>query len=114
MEWIIIGLFSLSAILFILSFFKQEPYKELEKQIENMSIQMMQEIYYLKKKTKLLEEEFIIEAERIEPGAQTAGRAPYTVTRDVVLSMYEEGYSIEDIAVMTEKDTGHIEDLLAN
>ncbi|UTR14424.1 hypothetical protein MM221_17975 [Salipaludibacillus sp. LMS25] len=113
MQWIIIGLFSLSAVLFLLSLFQRDSNKEIENQVENMSIQMMQEIYYLKKKINVLEEEFLMESNKLseEEGTPTANKV---LTRDDILSLYEEGYSLAHIADMTNSHIDDIEDMMAN
>ncbi|HHY73011.1 MAG TPA: hypothetical protein GX497_07280 [Bacillus bacterium] len=59
LDMTIIGLFSISIILFILSFLKKDKYKELESQVENLTMTVMQENYQLKKKMKVLEEELL-------------------------------------------------------
>lgn len=51
-----IGLLSL-----IISYFKQDKIKKVEEQIEGTSITMMQELYQVKKKLRVLEEEMLIE-----------------------------------------------------
>ncbi len=58
-ESAIIGLFSFSIVLLVLSFFKKDKYKELENQVENLTMIVMQENYQLKKKMKVLEEELL-------------------------------------------------------
>ncbi|MCR6096732.1 hypothetical protein HXA31_04990 [Salipaludibacillus agaradhaerens] len=113
MQWIIIGLFSLSAILFLLSFFQKDSNKEIENQVENMSIQMMQEIYYLKKKIKVLEEEFLMDSHKLSE-QEIAATASKALTRDDVLSLYEEGYTIAHIADMTNSHIDDIEEMMAN
>lgn len=59
LESAIIGLFSFSIVLLILSFLRKDKYKELENQIENLTMIVMQENYQLKKKMKVLEEELL-------------------------------------------------------
>lgn len=113
MEWVIILLLSASALLFILSFFSKDRYKQIEKQQENISIQFMQEIYQLKKKVKVLEEEYMIEGGNGASMKQSS-RTRNIVSRDDVLAMYEEGYSVEDIASMSEYSEKDVTELLAN
>ena len=86
----------ISCFLFILSFFRKDRNKEVDEQIENFSITLMQEIYQLKKKIKVLEEEILVGQDEVyfsEP--QTLDRPQL---RDHILSLYEDGYSVEDIA----------------
>ncbi|NSL50332.1 hypothetical protein [Calidifontibacillus erzurumensis] len=58
-ETALICLFSFSIVLFVLSFFQKDKFKELETQIDNLSLMVMQENYQLKKKMKVLEEELL-------------------------------------------------------
>ncbi|QKS70910.1 hypothetical protein FLK61_29750 [Paenalkalicoccus suaedae] len=104
MSWILIALFSVSALLFGLSFARKNPYKELERQMENSSIQMMQEIYYLRKKVETLEEELMV------PGA--SAKESNRLSREDVLQMFEDGQSPREIASNTGFDADYIEDLL--
>ncbi|WP_232970526.1 hypothetical protein [Salisediminibacterium selenitireducens] len=101
----IIILLAASMILYVLSFFQKSAVHKVEQQLEHHSIQMMQEIYQLKKKIKSIEEEHTIPALDAQKPA---------LSRDDVLSMYEEGYSVEDIADMTGKMTEDIEELLSH
>jgi len=61
MEYILFVLVIIGLIILILSFFKRDSVKQLEEQIEGTSITMMQELYKVKKKIRLLEEEMMIE-----------------------------------------------------
>lgn len=110
MEFTIIGLFSLSLLLFVLSFLQKDRAKDVEKQLENLSIQLMQEMYQLKKKVSVLEEEIMISSNGSENLSLT-GKRP--LTRDDVLEMYEDGYSISDISIITNRREDEIEQLLA-
>lgn len=101
-EWLIAGLFLISIILFIFSFITKDPYKKLEQQIESNSIQMMQEMYFLKKKVRQLEEEIL-----------TASAAPVQrLTRNDILELQEEGYAVEEITKITGYSTLEVENLL--
>ena len=59
LDMALIGLFSFSIVLLTLSFFQKDKYKELENQVENLTMIVMQENYQLKKKMKVLEEELL-------------------------------------------------------
>lgn len=109
MEYMIITLFSLSVLLFIISFFKKDLGKEAEKQIENYSITLMQEIYQLKKKIKVLEEEILIgEDERYF----TTNTSPLVFDRDKILALCEEGHSLEEITALTGFSQQKVNDIL--
>ncbi|TPE69308.1 hypothetical protein AMD02_008995 [Halalkalibacterium halodurans] len=97
LEWVLIGLFIFSSILFILSFARKDRTKQLEEQLDNLSITFMQEIYQLKKKMRLLEEELLV-----------GQRASLSQTNDKQALLIEEvgqlsdaGYEAEEIARKT-------------
>lgn len=48
-------------VILILSIFKEDSVKKLEDQIEGTSITVMQELYKVKKKVRVLEEELMID-----------------------------------------------------
>lgn len=110
MEWVIISLLSLSTLLFIISFFQKGAADRTEKQVEQVSIQLMQEIYHLKKKVRKLEEEYMIEYDAAASPANKTSR----LKRDDVLAMFENGHTPEDIAINTNRSIKDIEDLLAD
>ncbi|MGG1573630.1 hypothetical protein [Fictibacillus sp. NRS-1165] len=59
MEIIIFSLLALGIILLVVSFRKDKS-NNLEVQLENFSIQLMKEMYQVKKKLKVLEDEMMI------------------------------------------------------
>ncbi|GGB50463.1 hypothetical protein [Fictibacillus barbaricus] len=59
MEFAIFGLLLVGVILLILSFRKNRE-NSVETQLENFTIQLMKEIYQIKKKLKVLEDEMMI------------------------------------------------------
>jgi hypothetical protein len=59
MEFAIFGLLLVGVILLILSFRKNRE-SSVETQLENFTIQLMKEIYQIKKKLKVLEDEMMI------------------------------------------------------
>src|SRR5699024_1844089 len=99
-----------SILLFILSFLQRDRAKDVEKQLENLSIQLMQEMFQLKKKVTLLEEENMISTNNGDTLYKGENRQ---LTKDDVLEMYEQGYSITDISVITHRHEDEIEQLLA-
>lgn len=99
MENAIIVLFSISTLFFILSFFKKDNTKELEKQLDHFTMTTMQEFYQLKKKVQILEEELLANANN-EYFTNTISSAKSSLYNEV-MTYYHEGYSIEEIAQLT-------------
>lgn len=53
-------LLGVSLLLLLLSFFLRDPIKDLREEIDQFSIQQVQELYKIKKKLKVLEEELML------------------------------------------------------
>lgn len=59
MQVAIVLLIIAAIVLLVLSFFKKEDLTEIHNEIDNVSIQTFQEIYQLKKRVKMLENEVL-------------------------------------------------------
>ncbi|GAB3051077.1 hypothetical protein [Virgibacillus ainsalahensis] len=59
MFYAIISIIAIAVVLFILSFFMNDKFEDLENQVEQLSITTMQDTYQVKKKIKILEEELL-------------------------------------------------------
>ncbi|MGX2960465.1 hypothetical protein JNUCC23_14515 [Peribacillus sp. JNUCC 23] len=100
MEYLLIGLLVFSSILLLISFFTKDHVK-LEEEIEQMTITHMQEMYQIKKKIKILEEELLIQE---NPPSYTvhkpnnAASQINEILKSQVLSLYQQGISLEQIA----------------
>ncbi|UOE95718.1 hypothetical protein [Alkalihalobacillus sp. LMS39] len=112
MELVIIILFILSILFFILSFVQKDRTKDLENQIENFSITLMQEIYQLKKKIKIVEEELL--SSNSEPYYDQQQKQTTGSLMNEVAQHYENGYSIERISQLTGLTETEVQSLLAN
>lgn len=109
MEYTLITLFSLSTLLFIISFFMKSQSKEVGNQIENYSITLMQEINHLKKKIKILEEAVLIKQDERHLSSETNS---IIYDRDKILALYEEGHSLKKITELTGFSQQTINDIL--
>lgn len=105
MEALIILLFSLAIVILMISFFKQDKLAKLEEDLEQMTLIYMQDIYQLKKKLKILEEEFVIQYEPINPVESKFQQAVssnklepiHKILKSQVLSLYSQGLSLNQI-----------------
>ncbi|WP_099158511.1 hypothetical protein [Virgibacillus ndiopensis] len=61
MIYVLITLIAVAIVLFVLSFFMNDKFEEIENQLEQFSISTMQDTYQMKKKIKILEEELLTE-----------------------------------------------------
>ncbi|MEP9407975.1 hypothetical protein ABKP09_16790 [Peribacillus frigoritolerans] len=104
MEILIVLLFSLAIVLLIISFFGKDKVAKLEEDLEQMTLTYMQDIYQLKKKVKILEEEFVIQD---DPVPSVKGQLTVTsndiepiheILKSQVLSLYSQGLTLDQIA----------------
>ncbi|CAH0316986.1 hypothetical protein SRABI96_05266 [Peribacillus sp. Bi96] len=107
METLIILLFSLAIVLLILSFFRKDKVAKLEEDLEQMTITYMQDMYQIKKKMKILEEEFVIQDDPVPPIKERFKQPPVTsndiepiheILKSQVLSLYSQGLPLDQIA----------------
>ncbi|MBT2665473.1 hypothetical protein ACFQ9Y_13750 [Peribacillus simplex] len=104
METLIILLFSLAIVLLIISFFGKDKVAKLEEDLEQMTLTYMQDIYQLKMKVKILEEEFVIQDDIVPPVKDKSTVNPndiepiHEILKSQVLSLYSQGLSLDQIA----------------
>lgn len=114
MTSILITLISVAVVLIIISFFMNDQFDELEKQIEQFSISTMQDTYQMKKKIKILEEELLTEniSENVMPTNSTLGNKPLVIQK--VYHLYQQGYSVAEIAGQTDLNDTDVQTILKN
>lgn len=99
METIIIILLSASLLLFIISFFQKDRVKVLEQELEQLSMNVLQEQYMMRKRLKILEEELLMHDDLMELEATKAQTAePNDILKNHVLALYNQGLDIPQIS----------------
>ena len=102
LEIVLISLFLFSLLLFILSFFIKDPNKELRKEFDQFSMQQFQEVYQIKKKLKILEEELLVNDIDLSPTHSSFSKVEKKEVHDIiknqVWSLCKQGIPIEQIA----------------
>ncbi|PLR68139.1 MULTISPECIES: hypothetical protein [Bacillaceae] len=93
MEIIIIALFVVSILLIGISFFQRDQVKDIEQELDHLSVSSMQEIYKLKKKVRVLEEEILQNDLEI---SEDDSIDPQTLQR--IVMKHNQGLSNEAIA----------------
>lgn len=117
MEQIIIALFAIGIILFIISFFLRDPYKDLRNEFDQFTMQQIQEIYQIKKKLKLFEEELLMD-EPILPESNGVSFAPERkkeinpILKNQVWSLYLQGLTVEQICKQSSLSRGEVEQVI--
>ncbi|MEY8733522.1 hypothetical protein ABES21_23560 [Peribacillus frigoritolerans] len=104
METLIVLLFSLAIVLLIISFSGKDKVAKLEEDLEQMTLMYMQDIYQLKKKVKILEEEFVIQDAPV-PSVKDQSTVTsndiepiHEILKSQVLSLYSQGLTLDQIA----------------
>ncbi|WP_176142535.1 hypothetical protein [Halobacillus hunanensis] len=97
----IITLASVALILFIVSFFMNDRLRDVEDQVEQLSLQYMQESYQMKKKLNVLEEELLSSdlTEEILKQSYSNKQSPPLIAN--IQNLHQSGYSTAEIAKKT-------------
>lgn len=95
MEIAIAVLFIASIVLIALSYFQRDSIKEVEQEVETLQLSAMQEIYKLKKKMTILEEE-LLDTNFVAGKSNGSHIDQHTVKQ--ILSKYNNGMTEEAIS----------------
>ncbi|WP_186575781.1 hypothetical protein [Aquibacillus kalidii] len=95
----IIALGIVAVFLFVISFFLSDKFKQLEDQLEQVSITSLQETYQIKKKIKVLEEELLAD-DSLDMGNINTQQTQTPLIRRIN-HMHKQGHSINEIAKRT-------------
>lgn len=103
MDIAILILLGASALFFILSFFQKDHAKQLEKEVEELTMTLFKENQNMKKRISILEEELLMEKGLVDMSSPKAsGNAAFPnvneILKNQVLALYERGLSIEQIS----------------
>ncbi|WP_234969330.1 hypothetical protein [Bacillus massilinigeriensis] len=114
MTYIMVGLLVLAVVLFILSFFLKEPYGEIREEIDQLTIQQAQELFQMKKKMKVLEEELLVVPEIMNAKQQKGSGTNEinSIIKNQVWSLRKQGKSLEQIALQSSLTTEEVSQIL--
>jgi DNA invertase Pin-like site-specific DNA recombinase len=105
-----LGLLAASLLLFILSFFMKSRFKTIEQQLEEISLQSLQENYQIKKKLKVLEEELLMGDPYSEE--KNSRQKVNEIIRNQVISLYFQGKSMDQIAKQSSLSLSQVKQIL--
>ncbi|MDQ0269449.1 hypothetical protein [Cytobacillus purgationiresistens] len=99
------GLLLFSISLLLLSIFLKDPYKALQDELEQMSILHIQEMYGIKKKIKIIEEELLTDDTPLPTSVSTHNepnkKEVHAIIKNQVLLLAKQGRTVEQIAVQS-------------
>lgn len=113
MDLLFIGLVSFSILLLVISFFQRDWYRDIEKDMEELSMNVLQEHYQLKKRIRVLEEELMVDGDA--PLKRTAPiRKPiHEVVKNQVIALYQQGIPVEQIAKQSALSKTEVQQLIS-
>lgn len=116
MEYVMIGLLVLSVVLYIISGFLKDPFKNLKEEIEQVSMQQIQDMYVVKKKIKVLEEELLAGNASFQSSPRSSSASEkkevHEIIKNQVWSLYQQGLTYEQIAKQASLTTNEVESIL--
>jgi Mor family transcriptional regulator len=114
MGYIIISLFVLAALLFAISFLLKDPYKELREEIDQLTIQQIQDLYQIKKKLKVLEEELLVSDTTLEKQSSfnTGKKQIHDIIKNQVWSLAQQGMDINQIAKQSSLTNQEVQEII--
>lgn len=115
MEFIFVMFVSFSLLLFIISFFIKDPYKDIKSELDQLSLQHIQDIYQINRKLKVLEEELLINDFETEPAPmvlQPNKKEIHAIIKNQVKSLYQQGLTMEQISKQSSLHLEDVQDIL--
>lgn len=117
MNTVIIILLLIATILFILSFFQRDRVTLLEKELEDLSITILQEQYQMNKRLKVLEEELLVDKDLLnhmqnKSSTNTQKGIPEILVNQV-LALHAQGLSIDQIATQSARSISEVKSIIA-
>lgn len=110
-----LGLLIFSVLLFVISFFLKDPYKEMRNELDQISMQQIQEMYQIKRKIKVLEEELLIDDHDFKPVINqipTNKKEIHAIIKNQVWSLAQQGVSVDQIAKQSSLSTNDVQQII--
>jgi hypothetical protein len=108
---IMILLFGISLILFLISFIQKDPYKELKEEVDQLTMQYVQEIYLMKQRLRILEEELLVNEDPFTTVSKNT-KDIHEIIKNQVFSLAQQGKSIEQIASQSSLSLNDVHSIL--
>jgi hypothetical protein len=99
---VFIILLVIAILLLVLSFFKKDRVAKVEEELEQLALAHMQDVYQLKKKIKILEEELLLQdipaMLPVGESESSKGVQINAILKNQVLSLHQQGLAVNQIA----------------
>ncbi|OLN23362.1 hypothetical protein BTO30_05205 [Domibacillus antri] len=111
MNGLIIGLAASGAAFIFLSFFIKDKQRQLQKDLEELSMQMLQEHYQINKKLKIIEEELLISD--VPSPASAPAASVNQIIQSQVIALFNQGIDLQQIAGQSSLSVEQVKKILA-
>ncbi|MGM0751469.1 MAG: hypothetical protein ACQET6_06020 [Bacillota bacterium] len=113
MELLFIALVSFSILLLVISFFIRDRYRDIEKDIDDLSMNVLQEHYQLKKRIRVLEEELMVDGDAPLKRTAPARKPIHEVVKNQVIALHQQGIPVEQIAKQSALSNTEVQRLIS-
>ncbi|MEA3320591.1 MAG: hypothetical protein U9Q88_11220 [Bacillota bacterium] len=108
-----ISLIIIAVAVIVISFFVDDKFADLEKEMEQLSFDVVQDKYKLERKMKVLEEELLGGSTPIHKVKTKRQASHQNVSEeDVAISLYQKGYTPSQISQFTSTSMEKVEQIL--
>lgn len=108
-----ISLIIIAVAVIVISFFVDDKFADLEKEMEQLSFDVVQDKYKLERKMKVLEEELLGGTTPIHKVKTKKTASHQNVSEeDVAISLYQKGYTPSQISQFTSTSMDKVEQIL--
>lgn len=119
MQILLLILLGLAILLLMISFFQRDPYKDLKEEVEQLTLQQVQEIYLIKKKLKILEEELLVSGDDLQlqtslPAGTKNKREVHDIIKNQIRSLSLQGKTAEQISALSSLNLDEVVSILEN
>lgn len=120
LEYLMIGLLAFSLLLLIISAFLKDPYKKIREEIDQLSMQQIQDMYIVKKKLKVLEEELLVNDINFQRASSVRSssisnekKEIHVIIKNQVWSLVQQGLTVEQIARQSSLTPSEVESIIS-
>ncbi len=108
-----ISLIVIAVAVIVISFFMNDKFSDLEKEMEQLSFDVVQDKYKLERKMKVLEEELLGGSTPIHKSKARKVSSHQNVSEeDVAISLFQKGYTPSQISQFTSTSMDKVEQIL--
>ncbi|WP_240378127.1 hypothetical protein [Bacillus piscicola] len=112
MEWLIISLFAASILLFGVSFLGRDKDKEMKAELDQLTLQMVGDVYDLRKRIHYLEEELLAATPTsFQKNKKSSSHAELVSEAH---ALFQQNRNVEEIAAAMELQVDEVKHLLSN